>query len=109
MPCGLTNTGVTFQRVMDVDFVHLINLIMVVYQDDLMAYSNNTKDHCMHLEKVFYIAFEYGISLNPEKGHFVIIEGKILGYIVSKEGVRIDPKKVMATDRIPIPKTIKAI
>ena len=37
MPFGLTNAGATFQRAMDVAFDGLIDLIMVVYQDDLTA------------------------------------------------------------------------
>lgn len=48
-------------------------------------------------------------SLNPRKYHFVVTEGKILGHIVSKYGVRIDPERVVAIDRIPILKVVKAI
>lgn len=62
MSFGLTNVGATFQRAMDVAFAGLIDLIMVVYQDDLTAYSKRAKDHCKHLEKIFTRALEYGIS-----------------------------------------------
>lgn len=109
MPFGLTNARVTFQRAMDVVFADLINILMVVYQDDLTAYSKKDEDHVHHSEKVFIKALEYGISLNPKKCNFVVTEGKLLGHIVSKEGIRIDPERVEAIDKIPIPKTIKAI
>ena len=52
---------------------------------------------------------EYGISLNPKKCQFGVTEGKLLGHIVSREGVRIDPERVMAIDKIPLPKNVKAI
>lgn len=61
------------------------------------------------MEKVFIKALEYGISLNPKKCHFVVTEGKLLGHIVSQEGIRIDPERVEAIDKILVPKTVKAI
>lgn len=109
MPFGLSNVGATFEGAMDVAFDDLINTIIVVYQDDLTTYSKKAEDHVAHLEKIFLKALEYGISLNHKKCHFVVSEGKLLGHIVSKDGVRIDPKRVEAIDKIPIPKTIKAI
>lgn len=94
---------------MDVAFAELIDVIIVVYQDDLIAYSKRVEDHCGHLEKIFKKALEYGISLNPKKCHFTVKEGKLLGHIVSKEGVKIDPERVATINEVPIPKTVKAI
>ena len=54
----------------------------------------------MHVEQVFSRALEYGISLNPKKCVCGVIEGKILRHIVGKTGVRIDPKRVKAIDKI---------
>lgn len=39
MPFGLTNGGATFQRAMDVAFEGMIYCILVVYRDDMTAYS----------------------------------------------------------------------
>ena len=109
MPFGITNVGATFQRAMDVAFDGLIDLIMVVYQDDLTAYSKKAEDHCKHLEKIFITALEFGISLNPKKCQFGVTKGKLLSHIVSKEGVRIDLERVATIDNIQIPKTTKGI
>ena len=38
-----------------------------------------------------------------------MIEGKLLGHIVSKDGVRIDPKRAMAIDKVPKLKNVKGI
>ena len=94
---------------MDVAFSLFKDKFMVIYQDDLTAYSKEAKDHCGHLEKIFIKALEYGVSLNPKKCVFAVTEGKMLGHIVSKDGVRIDPKRVMAIDKIPKPKNVKGI
>ena len=109
MPFGLIKVGETFQRAMDVAFKDYIDKFMVVYQDDLTAYSKKVEDHCKHLEKIFLKAFEYGVSLNPRKCIFGVTEGKLLGHIVSKEGVKIDPKSVAAIDKVQKPKNVKGI
>lgn len=94
---------------MDVEFAELIDVIMVVYQDEMNAYSKRAEDHCNHLEKNFKRDLEYGISLNPRKCHFGVEEGKLLGHIMSKKGVRIDPERVSAINEVHIPKIVKAI
>lgn len=53
MPFGLTNAGAIFQRAMDVAFSDFIDDFLVVYQDDLTAYSKREEYHCTHLEKLF--------------------------------------------------------
>lgn len=72
---------------MDVVFSYLINVIMVMYQDDLIAYSK-VEDHVEHLENIFIKAIKYGISLNPKKCYFLVTKGKLLGHILSIEGGR---------------------
>ena len=68
--------GATFQRAMDVAFHEYINKFMVLYQDDLIAYSKKAGDHCSHLEKIFIKDLEYGVSLNPKKCTFGVSKGK---------------------------------
>lgn len=109
MSFGLKNIGATFQRAIDVAFKEFINIIMVVYQDDLTCFSKKAVDHCNHLERVFCKVLEFGVSLNPQKCHFVVTEGKLLGHIVSKEGVRIDPERIEAINNVPRPKNVKGI
>lgn len=58
--------GSTFQRAMDVAFSDLIDIIMVVYQEELTTFYKKVVDHCFHLEKVFVRDLEFSISLNPK-------------------------------------------
>ena len=51
MPFGLTNTGATFQRAMDVAFANIIGKFLVVHKDDITTYSKNENGHCMHLKR----------------------------------------------------------
>ena len=91
MPFGLINSGATFQRAMDIAFRGLIGRSVVVYLDDVTIFSNKREEHAFHLKQIFERCRKYGISLNPRKCVFAIIEGKLLGHIVSKKGISIDP------------------
>ena len=103
------NAGATFQKTMDLDFVGLKNKFVLIYLDDLTVYSQNHHDHLQHLRKVFLKCRRYGISLNPKKSQFALNEGKLLGHIVSAEGVKIDPVRVEAIQQLSIPRSKRDI
>jgi hypothetical protein len=42
----------------------------------------------------------YGVSLNPKKCLFVVTQGKLLGHIVCKEGIYIDPERVKSINEL---------
>ena len=104
MPFGLMNDGATFQRAMDLAFVGLKDKFVLIYLDDLTIYPHSHHDHLQHLRKVFLKYRKYGISLNPKKSQFALSEGKLLGHIVSPEGVKIDPVRVEAIQKLSIPR-----
>ena len=52
---------------------------------------------------------KYGISLNPKKSLFGLEEGKLLGHIISKDGIRIDPDRIQAILQVPHPRNIKEL
>jgi hypothetical protein len=61
------------------------------------------------LKKTFLKCQRYGISLNPKRSNFALKEGKLLGHIVSANGVRIDPKRVEAIKSLSLPRSKKDI
>jgi hypothetical protein len=109
MPFGLTNAGATFQRAMDYAFRDLIRKLIEIYQDDLTAIFKKREQHIKHLRTIFQRRREYGISLNPKKSIFGVDKGKLLGHNISKDGITIDPAKVEAIKKIPLPKDKKAL
>jgi len=50
---------------------------------------------------------KYEISLNPKKIVFVLNEGNLLGFVVSKYGIMIEPKRTKVLDKITFPHNIK--
>ena len=107
IPFGLKNAGATFQRAKSYAF-HDIKKIVEVYLDDLTAHSKKRADHPAHLRAVFERCF-YKIRLNPHKCIFCVISGRLLGFIVSKHGMMVDPFKVEAIVKLPPPRTIRQL
>ena len=103
------NVRENFQHAMDVAFADIVDKFLTMYHIDLTSYSKDEDDHCMQLEKAFIRALKYCISLNPRKCKFGVTEGKLLGHLVGKYGVRINPERVEAIDNIQKPKSVKCI
>jgi hypothetical protein len=109
MPFGLMNAGATFQREMDIVFADEKDKFIVIYLDDITVYSASDEQHLEHLKKVFQKCRKFGISLNPKKSHFGVEEGKLLGHIISKEGIKIDPSRVEGILKIDTPRSKKEV
>jgi hypothetical protein len=109
MPFGLINTGETLQRAMDADFWGLINKCVVFYLDDVKIYSKNKEDHIQHLTQIFERCRKFGIYLNPKKTIFGVEEGKLLGHIISQEGINIKLEWIKVLAQLPLPHNKKAI
>ena len=101
MPFGLVNADATFQRTMEITFHRLIEQSVAVYLNDVIVFSRRQEDHIRHLKKIFERCRKYGISLNPKKIIFVVSEGNLLGHIIAKSGIKVDPDKVQKITQIP--------
>ncbi len=77
-------------------FANEKDVFLVVYLDDLTMFSKYDEEHLYHLTMVFQKCRKYGISLNLKKSLFAMSEGKLLGHIISKDGIRIAPARVEA-------------
>ena len=67
-----------------------------VYVDDMIAKSRTARDHLVDLRKLFKRLVKYRLRLNPNKCIFGASLGKLLGFIVSQRGIKVDPVKVQA-------------
>ena len=103
MPFGLINVGARFQRAMDIAFKGLVNKSVVIYLDDITVYSKKCSNHLRDLKQIFQHCQKYGISLNPKKSFFALSEGKLLGFIVSKSRIHIDPNRIKEISKITSP------
>ena len=94
---------------MDIAFADERDRFVVIYMNDITVYSRSDREHIRHLERVFIKCRKYGISLNRRNSNFSLEEGKILGNIISKEGIRIDLERVSAILKVEEPRSKKEV
>ena len=81
---------------MEIAFANEKDVVLVIYLDDLTVFSGSDDEHLHHLRIVFPRCRNFWISLNPKKIIFAMDKDKLLGHIISKDGIRIDPSRVEA-------------
>ena len=94
MPFGLKNAGTTYQRAMVTLFHNMMHKEIEVYVDDMIAKSQREDNHMINLKKLFERLSKFQLKLNPAKCTFGATSEKLLGFMVSKKGIEIDPNKV---------------
>ncbi|GFU25385.1 retrovirus-related Pol polyprotein from transposon 297 [Trichonephila clavipes] len=101
MPFGLCNAPATFERMMDNLLRHFKWTMCLCYLDDIIVFSETFEDHLIRLRLVLKCLQEAGLKLNSKKCLFAAQEVKILGHLVSSNGVRPDPDKIKAVRNFP--------
>jgi hypothetical protein len=92
---GLINTLATFYLVINKALHEYLNVFVTAYLDDVLVYSSRTlEEHVKHVKKVLRKLKEYKLYLQPRKCEFYTKETEFLSFIISTEGVKMDPKKV---------------
>jgi hypothetical protein len=92
---GLINVGCTFQHSMAIYFKGLMGNIIFVYFNELTIFSKERGSHFYPLRQVLIRCCKFGIFLNPKKTIFGVMEGKLLGHIVSQEVFKVKTERVI--------------
>ena len=111
MPFGLTNATFTFQSLMNQGFKPYLRRFILVFFDDILEYSKTLADHVEHLSLrvVLEVLAKNQLYAKMSKCMFAHLIVEYLGHIISGEGVKIDPKKILAVQEWPIPRDVKAL
>ncbi|GJX94881.1 reverse transcriptase domain-containing protein [Tanacetum coccineum] len=107
MPFGLKNAGATYQRLVDSTFQNQIGRNLEAYVDDMVIKSKEETSLLADIAETFEGLKTINMKLNPKKCSFGVEEGKFLGYMVTSEGIRANPKKTKAISDLQSPKTLK--
>lgn len=94
MPFGLTNAPAIFQHLMNDVFREYLDVFVVIYLDDILVFSGTQEDHDRHVKLVLEKLRSSGLYAKLEKCEFDRKQVEFLGYIVSTDGLKMDPRKV---------------
>ena len=86
-----------------------IRHFLVVYFDDILIYNQSQEDHLDHLKQVCPTLRQENLFANLGKCQFMIDTVTFLGYVVSAQGVSMDPEKVKAILDWPEPTTLHEV
>jgi hypothetical protein len=109
MPFGLKAAPATFQRMMNSVLRDLIGDRCFVYMDDVLILGETLLEHHAKLREIFEQFRKFNIKIEPDKCEFFRPEFTYLGHVISKDGVKPDPKKIEAVVRFPVPEKEKDV
>ena len=100
---GLTNAPATFQAVMNRVFAEHIGKFVLVYLDDILVFSKTPAEHEQHLRTVLSLLRKHEFKAKLSKCQFNRTELHFLGHVVSREGLKVDERKVKVVKDWPVP------
>ncbi|MBW0516098.1 hypothetical protein O181_055813 [Austropuccinia psidii MF-1] len=103
MPLGIKNAPADFQRMMDT----ILEGWMVVYNDEIIIYSETWEDHVQYLDRVLSKCTPINLKISLKKCNFGQKELLDLRHKVSGLSMAIDHNKVAAVLQKPESKNIK--
>src|ERR1035437_6677372 len=109
MPFGLTNGPATYQRYMNDVLFDYLDDFCTVYLDDILIYSEDPSEHQEHVRKVLQRLRDAGLQADIKKSEFNVKRTKYLGFIVSTEGIEVDPEKIAVVKNWRPPTTVKGV
>ncbi|GKE17417.1 reverse transcriptase domain-containing protein [Tanacetum coccineum] len=88
-------------------FHDMIEKTMEVFMDDFSVFENSFENCLSRLDKILQRCEDTNLCLNWEKSHFMVKEGIVLGYKISKNRIEVD--KVDVIVKLPHPTTVKGV
>ncbi|CAM9347594.1 unnamed protein product [Heterosigma akashiwo] len=94
---GLTNAPATFSHLVNKVFQGYNNDFALCFLDDVLAHSGKEfSTHLLNLEKIFKRMIAANLKFKLPKCLFGASQVPWLGHIITREGIKPDPKKIEA-------------
>ncbi|SOV03718.1 uncharacterized protein UDID_19310 [Ustilago sp. UG-2017a] len=84
----------------------MLDRSLIIYLDDLLIYSSTLKQHQEHVSAVLARLRQAGLYAKAEKCQFSTSQTEFLGFVVSDQGVAMDPSKTEVITNWPVPKSV---
>lgn len=106
-PYGLKSLPQCFQKVMETLLRGLQGI--QVYLDDVVVYGRTRAEHDSRLQAVLDRLQQHEVTLNVDKCLFGVDTVEFLGFVISREGISVNPARVQGIRDLRAPQTIKEL
>ena len=107
MPFGPTNVPASCQRYVNDTLREFLNIFCVCYIDDILIYSETIEEHHRQVQQFLEKLYDAGLYVKPEKCEFNVTTTTFLGFVISSEGISMDPEKVQAVQNWEKPRCVR--
>jgi hypothetical protein len=94
VPFGLSNGPVVFMCLRNGVFREYLDKLVIVFLDYILVYSKSEEEHEHHLRMVLQVLREHHLYSKLSKCSFYHKQIHCLGYIISEDGITVDPDKI---------------
>ena len=108
MPFGLSQAPAIFTELMNEVLLGLDDFA-TSYLDDVLIWSSSLEDHLTHIQQVLDRFRSHNFKLKLKKCSFLQTETVHLGFVISKDGVKPDLRKVEAIRYMPSPTCVREV
>ena len=108
-PQGACNAPAMFQYFMNDILREYLDLICVGILDDVIIFSETEEEHVVHVKQILDVLRQHQLYAKVQKCEFHKPQMTFVGYMVSQDGIGMDPAKVAAILDWPVPKTVKEV
>ncbi|KAK3517552.1 hypothetical protein QTP70_012623 [Hemibagrus guttatus] len=103
------NAPAVFQRFIIESLHETLNHYAFIYLDDLLIFSNSLKEHVVHVRRVLQLLLQNCLYVKLKNSQFHVTTFSFLGFVVSWEGLSMDPARVQAVKDWPQPTSLHAV
>jgi hypothetical protein len=94
MPFGFINAPAIWQVFINNVLREYLDVFVIVYLDDILIFSKTEEEYKEHIKKILRKLIDENLRIKIEKTEFYAKEVDFLGFIIGREGVKMDKKKI---------------
>ena len=107
MPYGVKPASGIFERFIENKLSNVPCTVVKI--DDILITGKNDKEHVKNIKKVSEILNEVGALVNKSKCLFFPNEIICIGFLIDKNGIRVNPRKIDPIINMPQPTNVKQL
>jgi hypothetical protein len=106
---GLCNAPATFQAMINDVLREYLDVRVIIYLHDILVYLTTREQHVIDVRNILQRRQQHRLWAKLEKCKFFQDTVEFLGYIITRDGIKMDDKKIKSVLDWPTPKTVRDV